>query len=49
MKNQPKTEYIAIGKDFLSIERAKQRAEKLEENGYICIKNTGKRMTFVKR
>lgn len=48
MKNQPQTEFVAVGKDYLSIERAKIRAEELIKKGYICIKNTGKRMSFVK-
>ena len=48
MKTITPPEYVSIGKDYNSIKRAEEKTKSLINRGYQCIKNTGKRMTFVK-
>ncbi|MFT6125855.1 MAG: hypothetical protein ACJAVA_000297 [Flavobacteriaceae bacterium] len=42
------TEFVAVGKDFLSIQRAEIRSQELIKKGYQCTFSNGKRRTFTK-
>jgi hypothetical protein len=42
------TEFVSVGKDYNSIQRAEIRSKELIKKGYQCTFSNGKRMTFTK-